>query len=120
MGAGPRIRGWKLVLRPFFSKKHWFYNGFCSFLQFFTVKPLFFFTFFNFSFHLHKERYKTNVFFTFFIFSLHLHKERYKTNAFFTFFNFSLHLHKERYKTNKCCLGSQCKGVICFHGLRVL
>ena len=28
---------------------------------------------------------KTNVFFTFFNFSLHLHKERYKTNGFFGF-----------------------------------
>ena len=35
-----RIRSPKLVLRPFFSKKHRFYNGFCSFLQFFTVKPM--------------------------------------------------------------------------------
>ena len=59
-------------------------------------------TFFNFSTHLHKERYKTKGFFTFYNFSLHLHKERYKTNAFFTFPNFCLHLHKERCKTNGC------------------
>ena len=31
---------------------------------------------------------KTNGFFTFFNFSLHLHKEHYKTNGFFTFLHF--------------------------------
>ena len=63
----------------------------------FIVKPLFLFFI-----YMSRKFFsgKTNGFFTFFNFSLHLHKERYKTNAFFTFFNFSLHLHKERYKTN--------------------
>ena len=48
-----------------------------------------------------KKCLEKHFFFTFFKFSLHLHKERYKTNAFFHFFNFSLHLHKEHCKTKK-------------------
>ena len=44
---------------------------------------VFFFTFFNFSIHLHKEHCKTNAFFNL---SIHLHKEQCKTNVFFNVF----------------------------------
>ena len=85
----------------------------------FIVKPLFLFFI-----YMSRKFFsgKTNGFFTFFNFSLHLHKERYKTNAFFTFFNFSLHLHKERCKTNAFLIFLSEKTVkpVVFHVFRVL